>query len=118
MLAADLVSAALAIGVVVLCVTTAVSALALPSPWRRRARTLPVARIRERRVVTGPPATVPPQFALPPAPRQNPRPTDDHAAGLREAESLVEHLIDHDPERFAELLAHWINADDPGSTPP
>ena len=116
-LAADVVTAALAIGVVVLCVTTAVSALALPSPWRRRRRTVPAYPIRERRVITGPPATVPERLALPPVPRQDAGRTDGPEPDLREAESLVAHLLDHDPERLAELLAHWINADDDRGSP-
>lgn len=110
-LAADVVTAALAIGVVVLCVTTAVSALALPSPWRqRRRRAVQGYPVTERRVVTGPPVRA--SIALPPAPRQVAAPSDGPTTGIREAESLVEHLLDHDPDRLAELLTHWINADD------
>lgn len=113
MLAADVVTVALVLGVVVLCVTTAISSLALPSiAWRRRRRRVaqhyPVV---QRRVVTGPPATA--RYALPPAPRQHAHTPDDRecVAQLRDAESMIEHLLEHDPGRLAALLATWINTD-------
>lgn len=120
MLAIDLVSFALVVGVAVLCVTTALSSLALPSvnSWRRKRRRrraplqLPVA---QRRVVTGPPATGRPPAPLPAAARQNAYSPDTffRTPQLREAEVLVEHMLEHDPRRLAELITNWINSDQP-----
>lgn len=115
MLAVDFVTVALVVAVVVLCVTTAASALALPSwSWRRRHRGhhLPHYPVLQRRVVTGPPASAP--LALPPAPRQRPRTTDDResAVQVHDAESLIEHLLENDPARLAALITAWINSDD------
>jgi hypothetical protein len=114
-LAIDVPTAVLIFGVVVLCVTTAISSLALPQltlrRWRRRSPmvTFPVL---ERRVVTGRPAAIP-RLGLPPAPRQQSATTDVRANSedLREAERLVEHLLEHDPSRLAALLTRWIDAD-------
>lgn len=117
MIATDVPTVLLVIGVLALVVTTALSSLAIPTltfTRRRRPRPQMAQPAIPRRVVTGRPAALPP-LALPPAPRQDPISTDDRpsATHVRDAETLIEHLVEHDPERLADMLTRWINSDPP-----
>lgn len=120
MIAIDIPTILLVIGIVALCVTTAISSLALPTfsiTLRRRRRNRRTSRPHElppftpRRVITGRPAELRP-IELP-APRQaGPAPDDpSSAADIRYAEELIEHLLEHHPQRLVDLLTRWIHGD-------
>lgn len=127
LVAVDVPVIALVIGIVILIITTAVSALSLPELTFRRRRHvhLHFPPSVPRRVVTGRPAALPrpspddgpnvaPAIALPPAPpaRVDPyRPSARRDALLDDAEAVIEHLIEHDPDRLADLFTRWINSD-------
>jgi hypothetical protein len=38
-----------------------------------------------------------------------------HERTVREAEHLVERLLDDDPERLAEIMTQWIRSDTPAT---
>lgn len=130
MIAIDIPSLFLVIGIVVLCATTAVTALSLPSlEWRRGRRgsergvveSLAMERpMMTRRVVTGRPASLPQvssflapaAIELPPAPaRQNARVPDGPRTKVDDAQDFISKLIDDEPERLAELMMQWMNSD-------
>ena len=115
MLAIDPAVALLSAGIVVLCATTAITALSLPSfrpHWRRRRRPtfdpIPMTYRRPADVVSG---RTP--LALPAAPRHRGRPTDDphRVDDVDTAWALIERLLEHDPHRLVDVLTTWI-ADD------
>lgn len=122
MIAIDTSTAVLAVAILTLCVTTAVTSLALPSfsfTRRRRARETPPDR-PARRVVTGRPARLPeypamtsPAIELGPAPRPVRTPTDGRVGveHVGDAVALIEQLLDEHPERLAELISLWVNED-------
>ncbi len=121
-LGADLPIVVLGSSVVVLLACTALLSWTLPSiGWWRRWRTRSArSRPVRRRAVTGRPPALPvgpvptasARRPLLPA-RQRaaaadvPRPDD----GTSEAEAMIGHLLDTDPERIAWLMMHWIRHD-------
>ena len=125
----------LVIGVVVLCITTVVTAFNLPSrPWGRHGWVLERRQHRRRDtdrrsrhdgtdgVITA--ATVRladpngrrPPIALPPAPTDGRRP--DPLAQLDDPEAVIAHLLDTDPELLARVMSDWIRNDDIRPAPP
>lgn len=125
-LAVDLVSVALVIGVLVLGATSLVSSTAAGSlAGRRRARRRQeVPPVRPRRIVTGPPAIDRDWLGPPPAPRHVPSGPDVQVDDdrMREAADLVDYLIVNDPVRLTHLVAqvlqqeHRTDAPDAGRT--
>lgn len=127
LVAVDVPVVALVVGIVILIITTAVSALSLPELTFRRRRNvhLHFPPSVPRRVVTGRPAALPrtsadtdrivaPPIALPPAPSAPVDPYPPSArrdALLDDAEAVIEHLIDNDPDLLADLFTRWINSD-------
>jgi hypothetical protein len=122
MIAIDIPTVLLVVGIVALCVTTAISSLALPTftitlrrrRRKRRTQTSPSHELppfTPRRVITGRPAELRP-IELP-APRQAGSAPDDpsSAADIRYAEELIEHLLEHHPQRLVDLLTRWIHGD-------
>jgi len=125
-LATDVPTTVLIVGVLILGATTAISALALPpitlSLRRRRSRPtrpLPVTApdryvpATYRRVITGQPASLPP-VDLPADSRQTAGSTDDHPTSdeVAAAQALIEQLIEEEPQRLADLMNSLIRADD------
>lgn len=126
MLASDVPTALLVVGVIVLCVTTAITTLALPTitisrrerrghrPGRRfddGLQTMIVPASYRRAVAT--PAVDVPVIELPPARQGHEAP--DHrptSSDIAAAEALLEHLLEHEPQRLAELMTTWISTDD------
>lgn len=111
MLAIDIAVFVLGAGVAVLCVTTAITALSLPSfnpSWRRRTRSMPTMnpitiayeRPSQRRAL-----------ALPPGRYERPIDVDSSTGDVDEAWDLIEHLLERDPGRLAGVLQQWIAGD-------
>jgi hypothetical protein len=123
LLATDVSAVLLVVGLAALGVTASVSSLALPSVSvsrrrrRRRRSTSVLPPVAQRRVITGRPAALPPAVPLPAgraatAGRQTDvRPDDRASSVLRDAEALIERLIDQHPEQIAHMLTAWINAE-------
>ncbi len=105
----------LSAGIVVLCATTAITALSLPSfspHWRRRRRpTFDVIPMTYRR--PGDSALGRTPLALPAAPGHRRRLPDDQdrVDDIDTAWALIERLLEHDPHRLVDVLTTWI-ADD------
>ncbi len=105
MLAVDVAGVVLVAGILVLCGTTTITALTLPSfsPTLRR-------RQRRRRV----PFAVEPKapLALPPAPRHRRSSADGPVrdGDIDAAWDLIERLLEHDPDRLADVLTRWISS--------
>lgn len=105
----------LSAGIVVLCATTAITALSLPSfrpHWRRRRRpTFDVIPITYR--PPGDAASGRAPLALPAAPGHRRRPPDDRdrVDDIDTAWALIERLLEDDPHRLVDVLTTWI-ADD------
>lgn len=136
MVAIDIASTLLIVGIIVLCATTAVTALSLPGiDWRFRRRPTAdhsISRytieqpLLSRRVVTGRPATLPHgssrdflgPIELPPAPpRQITRTPDGPQSDVDDAEALLARLAEQDPERLAELMMYWMKSDTGSNRP-
>lgn len=128
MTAVALSTAVLVAAILTLCVTTALTSLALPtmSLWRRRRPTpsgsVAIPEPPVRRAVTGLPARLPTYtpaapgaIELGPVAGPEPVPPDSppDPAELRDAEALIEHLLERNPERLAELITLWLNEDEP-----
>lgn len=113
MLAIDVTTVVLIGGTVVLCITTVITALAIPSfspSWRRRNRPSTTILHPSRRgstIVTPP---VRPAFALPPAPGRTRREPDDpeQIDDVDTAWALIERLLESDPGRLVDVLHGWI----------
>lgn len=118
MIAADVATVLLIIGIGALSVTTVVTGLSLPRiAFRRRRRQLerrptPPRAIPQRRAVTGPRVQLPP-LPLPAAPRQTGDVPDRQqlASDAQAAEQLIERLLDADPEALADVMTTWIRSD-------
>lgn len=112
----DVAVALLVVGVLALCVTTAATTLDIRLPRGRRRRRVQSAAPGSpaRRVITGPPASLPP-IELGPAPSGT---AVRSAAGgqppaeVREAEALIDRMLERDPELVARLFTSWIADDD------
>jgi hypothetical protein len=115
-LAIDPAVVLLAGSIVVLCATTAITALTLPSfsPqwWRRNRRPVPAIPMSYRRAAD---TAVFPALALPPAPRHGHRAPDGHdrVDDVETAWALIERLLEHDPDRLVDVLTRWIGEDLP-----
>lgn len=116
MLAIDIAAAALIAGIVVLCVTTTITTLALPSflpSWRRRRQPPPpMIPVTYRRALAEPPAR--PAIELPPAPRHRGAWLDDRVAqgDVDAAWALIERMLEHEPDRLVDILTRWISSDE------
>lgn len=112
MLAIDVVSVALVVGVLALAATSVISSTAVgPLSVRRRSRRSPeLPPVRQRRVVTGPPAIDRDWLSPPVVPRHVPPAPDVQvdAERLREAADLVDYLIVNDPAHLARLVAQVL----------
>ncbi len=116
MLAVDLAGAVLVGGILVLCVTTTITALTLPSfnpTWRRRPRSdHGLLALSYRSTVADPPL---PTLALPAAPGHRVDSPDDRFedGDIDAAWALIERLLEHDPDRLVEVLTRWISSAEP-----
>jgi hypothetical protein len=117
-LAIDPAVVLLSAGIIVLCATTAITALSLPSfrpHWRRRRRpafdVIPMTYRRPAATVSG---RTP--LALPAAPGHRRWPPDDpdRVDDIDTAWALIERLLEHDPHRLVDVLTTWIADDLPG----
>ncbi len=120
----DVATVLLISGIVVLCITTAITALSLPSfspQWRRRPRRDVPALTVSTRAVAARPVTKP-ALALPPAARHRSTVSDRHDSvdDVDTAWVLIERLLEQDPDRLVEVLTQWISDDlpDPDDDPP
>lgn len=113
MLAIDVTTVLLIGGIVVLCITTVITALTLPSfspSWRRRHRPSTMILPTSHRASTIVTPEVRPAFALPPAPGRTGREPDDpeQIDDVDTAWALIERLLEHDPGRLVDVLHGWI----------
>lgn len=113
MLGIDLATALLIAGIIVLCATTAITALALPSfgvYWRRRQRDDASATPATYGIVPPGPAARP-ALALP-APHRPSTPRDPNTIDdVDTAWAMIERMLEHDPDRLVEVLTTWITED-------
>lgn len=106
----DLATGMLIGGILVLCATTAVTALTLPSFGLRRRRR----RFRYVPEVYGPiQRTSRPALALGVAPRPPVAMVDDRrdVDDVDTAWTLIEQMLEHHPERLVAVLTEWITDD-------
>lgn len=95
-------------GIVVLCATTAITALAIPSIGPRRRRR----RLRSASPVAYGPIERPARhaLALPSATRTH-VPAEGRVDDVGAAWDLIEQMLEHHPERLVAVLTDWITAD-------